>query len=181
MLLLLAIISLLYRGLDWSESGWGGQQLNAKWLSFWAILVSSNAMAAEVWSRFWIWRFGSWRLVKTSRVMFFGILKLNFGQLVIWLKNSYFGESTQSLGQLCLWQCQYQCNDLKRQNTFRNISKNFVLSLQIAFNSKAVMTMSISFCRRGNWGLSTRVTQALDDLVIIFFELFFRCPGQLDR
>ena len=106
---------------------------------------------------------------------------LNFGQLVIWLKNSYFGENTQSLGRLCLWQCQYQCNDLKRQNTFRNISKNFVLSLQIAFNSKAVMTMSISFCRRGNWGLSTRVTQALDDLVIIFLELFCHCPGQLDR
>ena len=44
----------------------------------------------EIWS---ISR--SWSLVQ--------ILKLNFGQLVVWLKNSYFGESTQPLGPLCLW------------------------------------------------------------------------------
>ena len=30
---------------------------------------------------------------------------LNFGQLVIWLKNSYFGESTQTLSLIWLWQC----------------------------------------------------------------------------
>jgi len=75
-----------------------------------------------------------------------------------------------NLGRLCLWQCQYQRNDLNIPKTFRNISMNFVLALQIAFNSKAVMTMSISFCRRGNWGLSS--DPALDDLVIIFFKLF---------
>ena len=38
----------------------------------------------------------SWSLVE--------ILKLNFDQLVTRLKSSYFGESTQLLGPLCLWQ-----------------------------------------------------------------------------
>ena len=51
-----------------------------------------------MWSSIW-----SWSSVK--------ILKLNFDQLlvfdhlVVWLKNSYFGESTLPLSPLCLWQC----------------------------------------------------------------------------
>ena len=44
----------------------------------------------EIWS---ISR--SWSLVQ--------ILKLNFDQLVVWLKSSYFVESTQPVGPLCLW------------------------------------------------------------------------------
>ena len=63
----------------------------------WKIVKDSET---EVWSICWGWsliqilwpevwaKFGSWSLVE--------ILKLNFG---------YFGESTQPLGPLCLWQC----------------------------------------------------------------------------
>ena len=51
-------------------------------------------MMVEVWSILW-----SWILVK--------VFMLNLDQLVIWLKSSYFGESTQLLGPLCL--CQYFC------------------------------------------------------------------------
>ena len=50
-----------------------------------------HAMIAEVWSRCWL------SLVN--------ILKQNVGQHVLWLKSSLFGETTQILGTLCLWQC----------------------------------------------------------------------------
>ena len=44
-------------------------------------------------------------LVVLQRIQksFVEILKLNFDQLMIWLKSIYFGERTQPLGSLCLW------------------------------------------------------------------------------
>ena len=41
----------------------------------------------------------SWILVKA--------LRLNLYQLIIWLKSGHFGESTQPLGLLCLWNCSF--------------------------------------------------------------------------
>ena len=46
----------------------------------------------EVWSRLWSWSF-------------LYILRPNSDQLVMWSVTLVFGESTQPLGLLCLWQC----------------------------------------------------------------------------
>ena len=69
--------------------------------------------------RFWWW-YWSWSLVKILKYIFgqdwgwvsvsywswslVEILKQNFDQLLDWPKSSYFGESTQPLGLLWLWQ-----------------------------------------------------------------------------
>ena len=76
-----------------------------------------------VWYMCYIdWKSLRWILVKSLKLKFFEdfevdiwwsfwglslvkILKLNFDQLLIWPKITYFGESTQSLGPLCIWQC----------------------------------------------------------------------------
>ena len=69
--------SLLLSRLDCCDSGWWGWLLG---ISHWLILYvgSSNT---------------DWSLVE--------ILKLNFDQLIIWLKSIYFGESIRP--SLCLW------------------------------------------------------------------------------
>ena len=66
----------------------------------------------------------SWILVKA--------LRLNLYQLIIWLKSGHFGESTQPLGVLCLWQRFRTYFDIHKIPLFKyNVSSNMLSNLDL--------------------------------------------------
>ena len=103
-----------------------GQDFEADvWSRFWSLFVVNTlrlrigqAFEAEVILRFW-----SWILV-----------------FVVWIKNSYFGESIQPLGLLCLWQCLSPPCDLGLVwDIHPVIPRLFCLNLFLKWNTLAMM------------------------------------------
>ena len=82
--------------------------------AFLPFFIGDRDTEAEVWLRFWSWSFA------------------DFDQLVIWLKSGYFGESTQPLGLLCLWQRFLTCFDIHKIHLSKcNVSSEMLSKLDL--------------------------------------------------